>query len=78
MQFFHNNKFLKNKIQSVINEFLSTKYYKMVEINSENKKSVRIVLPFFGHLSIKMMIDISNLVSENFPHLNPHLNLLNN
>ena len=41
------------------------------------KKQFYHSLPYFGHKAIKLKIDLVQLISEFFPHLNPHLILVN-
>ena len=77
-QLFHNNGFQKNKIESIINDFLNKKYSNIQAPISVGKKPLYAIIPYFGHLSIQMKIEMSKLISEYFPHLNPQLILVNN
>ena len=67
-QLFHNNGFQKSKIDSLIYDFFDKKYSNITEIISVKKKPLYAVIPYFGHLSVKMKIEMTKLISEYFPH----------
>ena len=57
--------------------FFDKKYPNITEIISV-KKTLYAAIPYFGHLSVKKKIEMSKLISEYFPHLDPQLILVIN
>ena len=41
------------------------------------RKPLYSAIPYFGHKSVLLVKEISNLISENFPHIDPKLILVN-
>jgi len=75
--FFVENGFQKSLVESLISRFLDNKFSPVPPTLLAKKKPLYRVLPYFGHLSVQMKIELSNLISEYFPQIDPHIILVN-
>ena len=76
--FFHNNGFPLKLIENQVENFLSKKLDFHQLTLTVPKKPLYLVFPYFGHKSVLFVKALSNLISENFPHIDPKLILVNN
>ena len=64
-------------IQSIFTKFISSKSDPQDPGLTAPKKPAYFVIPYFGHKSVSLKIELTNLISEYFPHLDPKLILVN-
>ena len=70
----YSHKIFNNQVEKFMN-----KMYDFPDISSTvPKKPLFVSIPYFGHKSILLVKEISVLISENFPHIDPKLILANN
>ena len=75
--FFHNNGFPTKLFNDQLEKFLSKKHDFQPVISSVAKKSLYFVLPYYGHKSVLLIKELTNLITEYFPHIEPKLILTN-
>ena len=75
--FFAENGFQRSLVESFISRFLDRKFSNAPPTLLAKKKPLYRVIPYFGHLSVQFKIELSNLISEYFPHIDPHIILVN-
>ena len=76
--FFHNNGFPHTLFNSQLETFLSKKLDFHQTVSTVPKKPSYFVLPYFGHQSVLLAKQLSQLISEYFTHLDPKIILINN
>ena len=76
--FFHNNGFPKSLVQNLTDRFLSKKLDYQETLHSVPKKPLYLSLPYFGHKSILLNIELTKLISEYFYTLDAKIILVNN
>ena len=77
-QFFHNNGFPHKLFENQVEKFLSKKLDFHEITLTVPKKPLYSSFPYFGHKSVLLVKELSNLITENFPHIDPKLILVNN
>ena len=76
-QFFHNNGFPHNLFENQVEKFFPLKLdYHEITLTVP-KKPLYSSLPYFGHKSVLLVKELSNLITENFSHIDPKLILVN-
>ena len=68
----------KQNLSNYLLFFLNKKSSNITEILSVKKKILYVVIPYIGHLSVKIKIETSKLKSEYSPHLYYQLILVDN
>ena len=74
---FFSNGYPLSLIQSIFTKFMSSKTDPQDPVLTAPKKPAYFVIPYFGHKSVSLKIDLTNLISEYFPHIEPKLILVN-
>ena len=77
-QFFLQNGYSKAIFERQTEIFLSKKLDPKTPILTADKKPFYYKIPFYGHKSVLLNIEISDLISEFFNHINPKGILMNN
>ena len=76
--FFENNGFPRNLFRSQVEKFFAKKLDFQEPVSSVARKQMFFSMQYFGHKSILFKIELSNLISEYFCHIEPNLVLTNN
>ena len=75
--FFHDNGFPLQLVNAQIEKFLSKRLDFQPAISSASRKPLYFVLPYYGHKSVLLVKQLTNLISDFFPHVNAKLILTN-
>ena len=75
--FFGENGLQKTLVESLISRFVDKKFSSAPPALLAKKKPFDCVIPYFGHLSVQMVIEFSNLTLEYFPRKDPRIILIN-
>ena len=75
--FFSANGFPSSVVDNKICSFLDNKYSKSELSPTVNKKKLYFPMHYFGHKSVTFTIDLSKLISDYFPHIDPQIILVN-
>ena len=75
--FFHSNGYPKILIQRLITKFLKTKVISNNSLVSVNKKKLFFPILYFGHKSVILKIQLTELINNYFPHIDAHIILVN-
>ena len=76
--FFHSNGFPKQLFQQQTEKFFAKKLDYQQTFQSVDKKPMYFSLPYFGHKSILLSMELTKLVSNYFYHINPKMVQVNN
>ena len=77
-RFFHNNGFSRKLFDNQVEKFFSKKLDFRETTLTVPQKPLYSILPYFGHKSVLLVKELSNLITEYFPHTEPKLILVNN
>ena len=75
--FFSVNGFPFSVVDKVIRNFLVVKFTKINLSPTVNKNKLYFPIHYFYHKSVTFTIDLCELISENFPHIDPQIILVN-
>ena len=74
---FFSNGYPLTLIEGILSKILSSKTDPQLPVLTAPKKPAYFVIPYFGHKSVSLKIELTNLISEYFPHIEPKLILVN-
>ena len=74
---FFSNGYPMTLIEGILSKILSSKTDPQIPVLTAPKKPAYFVIPYFGHKSVSLKIELTKLISEYFPHIEPKLILVN-